>query len=242
MDISAQITTNQPAYASDLMATAQGAVVDIHEYQDNPVFSVSGVGVYKTATALVPTGYMTTGVFRWGIPDSKFVPMWDMRTEPLNGSISLSVSQDSGSYVTIGTQDTAGSLESTFDGLEAKMFETQAKLTFTRNATSTSLGPVLTRWMGRAYAAPLRSELFSVPVLLHHRVNVRGKEYWFDVDDELVRLRDLVTNPRVITYQENLYTYSVIVEDVRWDPVDAAFNHAEWDWNGTATIIMRSVR
>jgi hypothetical protein len=63
-----------------------------------------------------------------------------------------------------------------------------------------------------------------------------------DVDKELALLRDLVENPRVVTYQENFETYPVIVEDVRWDPVDSASNHNAWDWNGTCTLIMRSVR
>tara|TARA_R110000823_G_scaffold285447_1_gene403893 strand:- start:689 stop:979 length:291 start_codon:yes stop_codon:yes gene_type:complete len=96
--------------------------------------------------------------------------------------------------------------------------------------------------MGRAYAAPLRSQIFSVPILLHHQINVKGRDYFFDVDDELFRLRSLVETPSVITYQENLDTYSVIVEDVRWQPVDSAQTHNEWDWDGTCTIIMRSVR
>jgi hypothetical protein len=88
----------------------------------------------------------------------------------------------------------------------------------------------------------LRSQIFSVPLLLHHQLNIRGFEYFMDVDLELSYLRDLVENPRVVTYQENAYTYSVIVEDVRWQPVDSANNHNAWDWNGTCTVIMRSVR
>jgi hypothetical protein len=73
-------------------------------------------------------------------------------------------------------------------------------------------------------------------------MNLRGKEYFFDVDDELTRLRDLVENPRVVSYQENFESFSVVVEDVRWQPVDARNAHNEWDWEGTCTMIMRSVR
>ena len=152
------------------------------------------------------------------------------------------MSSDSGSFRTVGTQSVVDSLESTFDGFETKVFEAEARLTLTRSATDSTVGPVVTRWMGRAYAAPLRSQIFSVPLLLHHKLNIRGNEYWVDVDQELSYLRDLVENPRVITYQENAYTYSVIVEDVRWQPVDSANNHNAWDWNGTCTVIMRSVR
>lgn len=45
LDIATQIVTNQPAYASDLMVTGQGAVVDIHEFDNKPVFTVSGLSL-----------------------------------------------------------------------------------------------------------------------------------------------------------------------------------------------------
>jgi hypothetical protein len=242
LDIATQIATNQPAYASDLMVTGQGAVTDIHEFGNKVVFTVSGLGAYRPhATNLVASGTIESGIYRWGVPDSKFVPKWDLRTEQLNGTVALAVASDGGAFNTIGTQSVASSLESTFDGFETRIFEAEVRLTLTRAASAT-VGPVLTRWMGRAYAAPLRSQIFSVPVLLHHQLNVRGREYFFDVDDELFRLRSLVDTPSVITYQENKDTYSVIVEDVRWQPVDSALSHNEWDWNGTCTIIMRSVR
>jgi len=242
MDISSQVATNQPAWAADLMVTGQGAVPSISLYGTRPVFTVTGLGVYcEHATDLVASGTLDSGIYRWGVPDSKFVPKWDLRTEQLNGTVALSVASDSGSFETVGSQITANSLESTFDGFETRIFEAEIRLTMTRSATAT-VGPVLTRWMGRAYAAPLRSQIFSVPLLLHHQINVKGREYFFDVDDELFRLRALVETPSVITYQENLDTYSVIVEDVRWQPVDSAHSHNEWDWDGTCTIIMRSVR
>jgi hypothetical protein len=242
LDIATQVATNQPAYASDLMVTGQGAVADIHEFGNKVVFTVAGLGAYRQhPTNVVASGTIDSGIYRWGVPDSKFVPKWDLRTEQLNGSISLSVASDGGGFNTVGTQSISSSLESTFDGFETRIFEAEVRLTMTR-AASAIVGPVLTRWMGRAYAAPLRSQIFSVPLLLHHQINVKGRDYFFDVDDELFRLRALVETPSVITYQENLDTYSVIVEDVRWQPVDSAHTHNEWDWDGTCTIIMRSVR
>ena len=243
LDVSTQITTNQPVYASDLMATGQGAIVDIHEFDGKPVFTVAGLGAYRQhATDLVASGFLDSGIYRWGVPDSKFIPKWDLRTKPLKGSISVSVTADGGSVRDVGTQSLLGSLESTFNGYEDRVFEAEARIVFTRSATNSAEGPTLTRWLGRAYAAPLRSQLFSVPLLLHHRMNLRGKEYFFDVDDELTRLRDLVENPRVVSYQENFESFSVVVEDVRWQPVDARNAHNEWDWEGTCTVIMRSVR
>jgi hypothetical protein len=244
MDVSTQVSTNQPAYASDLMVTGQGTIVDIHEFDNQPVFTVAGLGAYRVhPTNKVASGTLETGIYRWGVPDAKFIPKWDLRTQPLNGTVTISVASDSGSFQSIGTQSTSGSLESTFDGAETKVFEAEARLTLTRSASDSTVGPVVTRWLGRAYAAPLRSQIFSVPVLLHHTVRDKnGREAYLDVDYELSLLRDLVENPRVISYQENTDSYSVVVEDVRWRPIQDARNHNEWDWNGTCTVIMRSVR
>ena len=243
LDIGTQISVNQPAYASDLMADVQGTVVDIHEFAGGVVFTVAGYGAYRPhPTNKVASGYLDSGIYRWGVPDAKFIPKWDLRTEPLHGTVAVAVASDSGDFRTVGTQVLAGSLESTFDGFETKVFEAEARLTLTRSATDSTVGPTITRWLGRAYAAPLRSQIFSVPLLLHHRLNIRGNEYYMDVDVELNYLRDMVENPRVVTYQENFDTYSVIIEDVRWTPLDSAHNHNSWDWNGTCTIIMRSVR
>jgi hypothetical protein len=243
LDIGTQISANQPAYASDLMADVQGEVVDIHEFGGGVVFTVAGHGAYRPhPTNKVASGYLNSGIYRWGVPDAKFIPKWDLRTEPLNGTVNFEVSLNDGSFLTVGIDSIQGSSESTFDGLEDKVFEAEAKITMIRSGTDSTKGPVLTRWMARAYAAPLRSQIFSVPLLLHHKLNVRGNEYWIDVDKELALLRDLVESPRVVTYQENFETYPVIVEDVRWEPVDSASNHNSWDWNGTCTLIMRSVR
>jgi len=250
MNVADQVATNQPAYASDLMVTGQGTVLDIHEFDNEPVFTVSGLGAYRQHPSnLVSSGTIDSGVYRWGVPDAKFIPKWDIRTEPLAGTVTLSIANNAGDsaadgdFQIIGVQTNAGSLESTFDGVEAKTFEAEVRLTLTRSATDSTAGPVVTRWLGRAYAAPLRSQIFSVPVLLHHVVTPsNGKDYFLDVEDELTRLRDLVENPRVVVYQEGQFTYSVIVEDIRWQPYRAYDMHRAWDWDGTCVIIMRSVR
>ena len=250
ISVADQVATNQPAYASDLMATGQGTVLDIHEYQGTPVFTVSGLGAYRQhPTNLVSSGRLDSGVYRWGVPDAKFIPKWDLRTEPLDGTVGLMVATNAGDdagdsdYVTIGTMTTSGLLEATFDGPEARVFEAEARLVLTRSASDATMGPIVTRWLGRAYAAPLRSQIFSVPLLLHHVLNPsNGKDYWVDVEDERLRLEDLVLNPRIVTYQEGTRNYSVVVEDVRWKPLRAYDAHNPWDWDGTCTVIMRSVR
>ena len=242
MDISVFISTNQPAYASDLMATTQGTVVAIHEFNNEPMFTVAGQGVYiPHATNLVSSGYLRSGIYRWGVPDAKFIPKLDIRCLPLEGSVRLAVASDGGDFSDSALFDTEGARDKTLDGLESKVFEAEIKITLNR-ATDPTTGPIVTRWMARAYAAPLRSQIFQVPIIMHHRLNVGGKEYWQDVDEELRLLRDLVENPRVVTYQENQETFAVVVENVQMQVQSLVYAHKDNDHEGTALVVMRSVR
>jgi hypothetical protein len=241
MDISVFISTNQPAYASDLMATAQGEVQAIHEFNDKPLFTVSGEGVFvPDATDLVTSGYLTSGVYRWGVPDAKFIPKLDLRCLPLAGSITMSIAEDNGTYFDLPAFSTSGAKDKTFDGRENKVFEAEIKVALARGSTTT--GPTVTRWMARAYAAPLRSQIFSVPIIMHHKLSIGGREYWQDVDFEMRQLRDLVENPRVVSYQENEETFAVVIENVQWQALKDSTTHNRWDWEGTAIVVMRSVR
>jgi hypothetical protein len=250
IDLSVQVSANQPAYASDIMATTQGTVLDVHEWNNEPVFTISGVGAYRAhPTNLVSTGYLDTGVYRWGIPDTKFIPKWELRTEPLAGSVTLSVAGNvgadgsDGDFEPLGTMDSQGYLEASLDGFEDRLVEAEARLTLARSSTDSTSGPIVTRWVAKAYAAPVRSTIFSVPVLLHKVITPdNGVDYYFNVQDELEALSDLVEFPRIISYQEGNSSYSVVVEDVRWNPVKSNWSEYPWDWEGTCTVIMRSVR
>jgi hypothetical protein len=242
MDISVFISPNQPAYATDLMATAQGTVQAIHEFQNDVLFTVSGVGVFQPhATNLVSSGYLRSGIYRWGVPDAKFIPKLDLRCLPLSGSVTISVASDGGDFQDFATFSTLNAKEKTFDGLEDKVFEAEIKVTLARSSGGTT-GPTLTRWMARAYAAPLRSQIFSVPLIMHHKLSIGGREYWQDVDAELAYLRDLVETPRVVTYQENEETFAVVVENVQMQIAQLVNAHRANDFEGTAIVVMRSVR
>ena len=238
LDLSNFIAPNTPAFATDLMYTSTANVLNVVTFEDKHCFVVSGVGVIAEDTAnLVASGTIETGTYRWGIPDRKFAPRFDIRVQPLVGSVSTSVSFDSGEYESIGTHSDQADTEHTFLAPEDKFIEAAYKLTFTRQTATT--GPTFSRWMARAYAAPVRSRLISVPVLLHNVLDVHGKEYFLDVEAERDVLDNLVTNPRIVTYQERGDTYSVIVEDIEWQALDASSR--DWLWEGTATVIMRTI-
>lgn len=240
LDLSQYNSTNEPAYASDLMADVQGAVTDTDNWQERRLFAVSGQGFYREhATQLASTGYVETGSWRWGIPDPKFATFIDFRTLPLTGSLTFALNLDNGGYESLATFDTQGTTEKTLDGSDTSFGEAAFKITFTRSSTDATSGPTLTRWQVRAFPAPKRSELFSVPVLLHEKLNRSNREYYYDVTNELAFLRGLISDTRITTYQEGEETFKVIVENVEWIPVDSHVKN--WIFDGTAVITLRSL-
>ncbi len=239
LDLSTFIAANTPAHATDLMHTSTSNVLAIATFNNKRLFSVSGDGIYVEDTAnLVASGEIISGTYRWGIPDRKFVAKFDIRTTPLLGTVTPSISLDSAAYLALPAHQSQNTTEHVATGPQTKFIEATFKLVMDRSTATT--GPTVTRWMARAYASPARSQVFRVPILMHHHIRVKDVEYYFDVETELNYLRDLVNNPRVINYQENTESYSVIVEDLQFNIIDAL--ESNWDLEGTCIITMRSVQ
>jgi hypothetical protein len=239
LDLGTLTTNNTPAYATDLMYSSTANIDGLITFDSKRCFWVSGVGIVaEDVNNLVTSGEIVTGTYRWGIPDRKFVAKFDTRTTPLVGTVTPSISLDSGAYLALPSHENADTTEHVATGPQTKFIEAKFKLALTRG-TATE-GPTLTRWMARAYASPARSQVFRVPLLIHHHLRVKDVEYYFDVETELNYLRDLVNNPRVINYQENNESYSVIVEDMQFNIVDAL--ESNWDLEGTCIVTMRSVQ
>ena len=239
MDISELNGVNEPAYASDLMATTQGDVLGVANWNGGRVFSVSGQGLYAESTDLCATGYIETGTWRWGIPDRKFVPRFDTRTKPLAGSITTAFAFDGGSYTNLPAVDDVNSTDVTTVGPETGFSDLAIKLTFARSGTSNTAGPTLTRWQARGYAAPIRARVFSIPVLLHRKLRIRNSEIPMNVPEELAYLEGLVNDALIVSYQEGHASYNVVVENVEWIPLDSP--NSTWEWEGTAVLTLRSI-
>ena len=250
LDLSVFTTPNTPAFATDLMYTpvvpATPATVNSVIVFDDPVtpfatkklFAVSGIGIIaEDAANLVASGEIESGTWRWGIPDRKFVAKIDTRSIPLVGSITSYLKTDDSEYQSVGTWSSADDTENSFDGSESKAIEADFKFVLERDTATT--GPTFTRWMARAYAAPFRSQVFSVPILLHKSVTVRGKEYYYDVDDQQTFFDGLIESPRIISLQIGTFTHNVILEDIVWEPMDSVGN--SWSFEGTLVVTLRSV-
>lgn len=238
LDLSNFTTINVAAYASDLMATVAGTVTAAGTFSSKRLFAISGSGIYAESTDLVSSGSITTGIYRWGIPDRKFVAKFDTRSTPLAGTVTPYISSDTGTYTAMTAHSVALATESVATGPQAKFIEASFRLDFTRATVST--GPTVTRWMARAYASPARSQVFKVPLLMHHHQVINGIEYYLDVENELLLLRNLVTNPSVVNYQENTETFSVVVEDLEFQALDGV--QGKWNLEGVCTVTMRSVQ
>ena len=238
LDLSSFVASNTPAHASDLMYTSGNAVKATVSLANKRIFTVAGVGVVvEDVDNLVASGSVTTGIYRWGIPDDKFAPRVDVRTEPLKGNVLAEVAVENQDFVDIGIFNAQNQTRHTYIAPENKFIE--AAYRFTLEPSDTNISPILTRWMSRAYAAPARSRIISVPILLHERFNINNKDYYFDVALERDLLEELAASPRIVTYQEKDDTFSVIVEDARWQPV--LVSGTDWLWEGTMTLIMRTI-
>ena len=245
LDLSVFTSPNTPAFATDLMYTSTATVNSVVIFDDpvtpfatKKLFAVSGVGIIaEDADNLVASGEVETGTWRWGIPDRKFIAKIDTRSTPLVGSISSYLKIDDGTYESAGTWSVADDTENSFDGSDSKAIEADFKFVLERASATT--GPTFTRWMARAYAAPFRSQVFSIPIILHKSVTVRGKEYYYDVDEQQTFFDGLIESPRIITLQIGSFTHNVILEDIVWEPMDSVGNG--WAFEGTLVVTLRSV-
>jgi hypothetical protein len=238
IDLSQFTATNLPAYATDLMYDSTNDVLSLATFDEKRVFAVSGVGIVVEDSAnLVASATIETGIWRWGIPDRKFVAKVDTRATPLVGSITPALKIDEGEWQSLAVWNKPGETETSADGSDDKAIEAAFKFTLTR-ATATT-GPTMTRWMARAYVSPYRSQVFSIPILLHRKVTIRDREYFYDVEENQSFFDSLIESPRIVSLQIGPFTHTVIVDDIAWESSDA--HGTSWSFDGTLVVTLRSV-
>lgn len=209
-----------PAYASDLMATAQGIVSSVVTFNDRRVFSVQGAGIFREDTDLVAEGTITSGWRSFGIPDNKVAIRYLLRHEPLDGSISVGIAVDGEtSFAGIGTSNIAGStaVDLPANEITAERFDVQ--LTLDRSALSSTAGPTITRDTLSMNPTADTSFYIYVPILLfEEEKTLSGSTQRRNVAAELEHLFSLRHTRQIVVYQEGSVSYSVSVEDLLWLP------------------------
>lgn len=217
LDLSVFTDTLTPAYASDLMATAQGAVLSVVTFGDLRVFAVSASGVYAQSSDLVAFGLLDNGPVAYGIPDTKVARYLDIRFDELTGSVAVALSTDSEDFVTLDTATIEGSTVLVTAAGQPRGETFEVRLTLARDSGDATAGPTVTRWTLEAKAAPGRGEFFLVPLLLKNTVADRnGNDKDMDVKAEYAALLSMETLGNPVTYQDDMGTHTVTIEDHDW--------------------------
>lgn len=209
-----------PAYASDLMATSQGAVVGVARYRDKTWLSVSGDGVYEQSADLVATGTLRLGNLDYGTSVRKTAVGLTFFCEPLKGTVSGTLHAQNGTDRAISpystTNGTGPNEPLDLGNIVSPSFD--ITLTLARFATDTTLGPTIKRFTLMSLPAPRRTEEILVPILLFRQVRWSGVEYHYDTLVEFDYLRALARSRQVVRYQEGATSYDVYIDDVQIEP------------------------
>ncbi len=228
-DLSTFIDTQAPAFASDLMVTGQGNItsMDYCTLNKSPIFVVEGLGLYTSTGSPVETGYVTSGYIGYGISDDKIVLAGDIGTvSPQQGTVTMSLASDASAspstFSYVGQQndsDDGGSPnQSVFpiNAVRGEQFTLQ--LSLIRDST-TSVSPIMHRWMLKAIPAITAGTTVSVVIRMWTVEDIAGGDYEFDPYVEKEFLESLRTTQSVFAYSEGPLTYEYCtVDEIDWLP------------------------
>lgn len=211
-----------PAYASDVYSTGGGTPLCGASVSGRRYFGISADGFFgPTSTlTLVPTGTITTGKIRYGLLDAKVFTNLAWRTDPLDGSITVRSTYDTGATTEVGAQtavDTTSSGTFSLGPTPAEWLE----LTFTlaRDGSVTTAGPVLRWWLTKAIPAPETTERIILPLIFKQNLRLpTGREVKFDPVTALEFIESLVQSQEVVTYQEGHRSDNVYVVNFEQHP------------------------
>lgn len=208
-------STGAPAYASDLMVTGAGQIVDIatFNFQDQRVFTVAGLGLYGPAANYVPSGYVDSGLISYDIMDRKVGMYLTVRyASPLTGTVTPSISADRGSFISLGSHDITTQHNDPFPlgELAAETFEVRETLA---RHTAPDHAPTVTRHTIEANPQVDSGRYIFVPVILAERDD---RDRTKDVCAEREYLMALRQAGSRITYQEGSQSFAVNVDDVEF--------------------------
>lgn len=228
-----------PAWATDLMATAQGQITSLVHFLGKPVFAVSGIGVYFQAATYVPSGTFDSGLITYGLADKKMPVFVDLNYSPLVGSITTFTSYDEESFVQAGVTAVEGT---TFNeiGVSQNLSEHIEIREVLTAGSSNTVTPTLNRHTLRSVPAPpIPTDLFCV-IQLRERCKVGDIEFSLVPSVELAYLESLCQSKQICLYQEgNNGPYQATLEEIDWLPEQRSYKTGEF--NGVAVLNFRNI-
>lgn len=218
LDLSAFTAPFTPAYASDLMVTAQGEVQAVVTFQEIRVLSVSGSGFWGQHTNKVASGTLDSGLITYGIADTKIAIALDVKHRgTLAGTHTAHLSTDEASFVALGTHSST-SVEDAFSCSEARGTVFEVRTEMARSSSDNTDGPEISIVTLKSHPVPQRGEVIILPILLASNMTWMDAEFDLDIQDELTALRDMEASRRLVTLQLADEALSVIVEEVDQRP------------------------
>lgn len=223
LDLSVFAEPLAPAYASDLMATAQGQIVSIATFSNLRVFTVSGVGVFAQSTSLVSTGTLDTGLITYDLADLKVGVFLDVkhREMPAGSSHQAWLAGDDGIFTSVGIHHATDAHDQfSIPQTRAEAFEVREQI---NRGTDTTQAPVITRHTLKSEVTADPGATILVPFIIAEELELLGGRYEHrDVQDDVRFIKDLRVNRSVIPYQEGTQTYQVTVDDYDFLPYELA--------------------
>jgi hypothetical protein len=213
LDLSVFTLPLTPAYAPDLMATAQGQVTGVVTLGDVRLFTVAGYGAVHEATTKVASGWVDQGRVTFGIPDRKTVLSIDVRHLPLPASSSVrpSLAVDDGDLVGLVASTGVGAVTTPYPvstgQVRGSWFEPRVTLTG---------GASLSRVTLRADPQSERTTTVLATVFIRDSVLLDGQtEYSYHSCEEHTYLTTLRDSRQVINFQCGAHKWPVVIEDTQ---------------------------
>lgn len=213
-------TTLQPAYASDLMFAGTGRVTSVARFDGHTYFSVDEQGIYREAAdgSLVPTATIRFGRLEWGTMAAKTFLGAEIVTEPLNGSFTAVLEDETGVQKAIGgrvTPGTTGRQTLLGAGLGTNSNFYDMIVTFSRDHEDPTKGPVMRAITSRALPMPTATRTETLPII--NRTDVSPSPDTTatqDVRANIAFLLDLRVSGRPVIYQKGDQRTLVVVRSV----------------------------
>jgi hypothetical protein len=239
------------AYATDLQGHVTGTVSSVTNFgtSDRMVFAVVQQGAFLESSAtLEPTGYFQTGRIRYNTQEPKLFKFMTVRTQPMQGTLTLSVTDPGGATTSIITVSEGGNATISDVALVAPANVAewiQIRLDFARSTVSTAAGPEVNSWQLKSLPGSTRPRIFTIPFLCFdfeedkngQRVGYEGRTL-----DRLEQFEQQAQRGDAVMFQSlrEDRSYLVLVEDYEFRQQHPPGTNAS-GYGGILTVQLRTV-
>jgi len=196
---------NGYAFAADLVtdSNAPNGVAFVGNTGLKFMTSASGVWI-EHATNLAESGYLKSGLIRWGTGEKKQPVSLGIKSDTdSGGTLGFNIDDNNTQLLTTGTIPFGPNIESTLASYVSPADVFQVTFNFARDTSDATLGPILNEWQIRALPSPLRSRTITVPLLCYEEErdpsgNTRVSNPW----ERIQYLESIEQNGGAVLYQD----------------------------------------